>query len=269
MNTPRVTSIITEMIQTYLDKKVSRTAASLAYFLMLSIFPTLICLYAMLGRMFPTVAMIEELTKGLLPTGTIETIVEYLGYITSNNSAGMISAAVIVMATTSAGAYRTLHNAMGEITGGTRYKGLWTFLFSFLFSLLFLAAMYFAVIVIITGGWFINLVEERISFFSIEESWEWMRFILLLALLFVIIYGVYRMTAPRGGKMPLLSGAVLAAVVLEIVSIIFSVFISMSSRYPLVYGSLASVMILMLWLYLCGNILILGNIFNVALYNHK
>lgn len=32
----------------------------------------------------------------------------------------------------------------------------------------------------------------------------------------------------------------------------------MSSRYALVYGSLASLIILLVWLYFCGNILLLG-----------
>ena len=52
-------------------------------------------------------------------------------------------------------------------------------------------------------------------------------------------------------------------------SILFSWFIGMSSKYSLVYGSLASVIILLLWLYLCGNILILGNVFNCVWYKRK
>ena len=32
----------------------------------------------------------------------------------------------------------------------------------------------------------------------------------------------------------------------------------MSSRYSLVYGSLASLIILLVWLYFCGNILLVG-----------
>lgn len=43
----------------------------------------------------------------------------------------------------------------------------------------------------------------------------------------------------------------------------------MSSRYSLIYGSLASVIILLVWLYLCGNILILGNVFNCVWYTRK
>jgi membrane protein len=44
---------------------------------------------------------------------------------------------------------------------------------------------------------------------------------------------------------------------------------SRSTRYSLVYGSLASVIILLVWLYLCGNILILGNVANFVLYRHR
>ena len=43
----------------------------------------------------------------------------------------------------------------------------------------------------------------------------------------------------------------------------------MSSRYSLVYGSLASVIILMLWLYLCGNIVNLGNVLNYVWWRRK
>ena len=60
-----------------------------------------------------------------------------------------------------------------------------------------------------------------------------------------------------------------AAAALVAASILFSWFIGMSSKYSLVYGSLASVIILLLWLYLCGNILILGNVFNCVWYKRK
>jgi len=269
MDAPKITLIISDIIQMYMDKRVSRTSASLAYFLMLSIFPTLICLYAMLGNLFPTVQTIEELTRDFFPKETVETVVDYLGYVTMNSSAAMLSAALLAMATSSAAGFRTIQGAIGEINGGARYSGIFAFCYSFLFSLVFLAAIYFAFVVIVTGGWFIQVVDERISFFSIQESWEWVRFILLFAIFFLIIYGVYRITAPKGTKMPLLKGAAAAAVTLEIVSIVFSVFISMSTKYPLIYGSLASVMIIMFWLYLCGNILMLGSILNAELYRHR
>ena len=89
-----------------------------------------------------------------------------------------------------------------------------------------------------------------------------------LVLLFVLL--AYRLAAPRGKpRPPILTGGFLAAVALAAASILFSWFIGMSSRYSLVYGSLASVIILLVWLYLCGNILILGNVFNCVWYKRK
>ena len=65
---------------------------------------------------------------------------------------------------------------------------------------------------------------------------------------------------------PVVPGALAASAALAIASVIFSFLMSNSTRYSLVYGSLASVIILLVWLYLCGNILIMGNVFNYVIY---
>ena len=50
---------------------------------------------------------------------------------------------------------------------------------------------------------------------------------------------------------------------------IFSALMGGSTQYSLIYGSLASVIIMLVWLYLCGNILILGNVLNYVLFIHR
>lgn len=49
---------------------------------------------------------------------------------------------------------------------------------------------------------------------------------------------------------------------LVLASDVFSFLIDLSSRYSLVYGSLTSIIILMVWLYVCGNILLVGAVIN-------
>ncbi len=265
MSIRRVLLAVGGTIQMYMDKQVARASAALSYFLMLTIFPMLICLYEMLGNMFPTAEAIISFTKGFLPENAVETIVEYLGYVTQNHNKTMLLMAIITMATSSAAAFRTIDSIMGEIRGSRRFAGPFAVVFSFIFSLVFLAAVYFAVIVMVTGNWFLNFITEHVSFISISSSWRWGRFILLFLLLFVIIIGIYRITAPKGKNIHLFTGAALASVSLVGISMLFSYFIGMSVKYSLIYGSLASVMILMFWLYICGNIVIIGNIVNVVL----
>ena len=101
-------------------------------------------------------------------------------------------------------------------------------------------------------------------------EWQWFRFLLLFLLVLLFVLLTYRMAAPRGEpRPPVLSGAFLAAGALVAATALFSWFIGLSARYSLVYGSLASVIILLVWLYLCGNILILGDVFNCVWYRRR
>ena len=126
--------------------------------------------------------------------------------------------------------------------------------------------------VLLTGEWLFQLAEQlfHLNSGTLPWDWQWLRFLILFCLVLLFVMVVYRMSAPRGKpRPPLLTGAVLSSAALVAASALFSWFIGMSSRYSLVYGSLASVIILLVWLYLCGNILILGNVFNCVWYRRK
>ena len=43
----------------------------------------------------------------------------------------------------------------------------------------------------------------------------------------------------------------------------------MSSRYSLIYGSLVSIVVLLIWLYLCGQILFLAIVFTSVWYKKR
>lgn len=232
---------------------------------MLSIFPLFICLYAMLGNLFPSAEEMKLLFEGLMPYETLETLAQFLGYVSANSSGRMLSVAVFAMATSSAAGFRIIDKVMFELRGIRRKERMLAFAFSFVFSLLFLAALYLAALLVATGGWFIGFVDRYIRFLNISHNWEWFRFVVLFLVLFVMILGVYRVCSPGGSGIILVPGAVTAAFTMVAVSILFSWFIGLSVKYPLVYGSLASVMIMLLWLYICGNVLFLGNIVNISI----
>ena len=139
-------------------------------------------------------------------------------------------------------------------------------------SVLFLLTIYLALVVLLTGGWLFHLVERlfRLETVTLPWDWQWFRFLLLFLLVFLLScwctgwprpeagHGRLSLQVPFWPPWPLVAATAL-----------FSWFIGLSSRYSLVYGSLASVIILLVWLYLCGNILILGNVFNCVWYRHK
>ncbi len=249
----------------YVGHRIPIAAAGLGFFLTLSFFPLLICLQTMLGSAFPTSEELRGFLSVLLPADTVSAIQEYLRYVASNRSDTMLAMALSVVASSSAAAFRVVNRVMGEMRGVRRIRGVFSLVFSFCLSLLFLAAIYLAVILIGTGRWFLDYADRHIYFMNISESWRWWRFVLLGLLLFVMICGVYRITARRSAHVRLLPGAALASAALVAVSVVFSAFIGAGVKYPLIYGSLAGVIVIMLWLYTCGVILFLGNAVNVTL----
>ena len=265
----RIYCFINTMVRYYLDFHISRASAALSYFLMLTIFPLLICLYGMLGSLFPAPAEIREILDLFLPDSAVETIMEFVRYISSNVSYRMVSIAIVAMATSSAAGFRIIDKLTYELRGIKRSRRALAFIFSFAFSLVFLAALYLAALLIVSGGRFMAYADRYISFMNVSDNWGWFRFALLFLLLFVMIVGVYRVTAPQKDGVLLVPGAVAASLAMLGVSMVFSWFIGMSARYPIVYGSLASVMIMLLWLYVCGNVLFLGNILNIVLENNN
>lgn len=261
-----------EIADLYFSKRVARSAAELAYFLILSFFPILICINALVGLLDLDTAAMLEMASPLLPREALEVLAEYIRYITGNQTPGLLAAGLVMTLFSSSAAFRALMNIMGDIYERSSYQGLVQIVASVAFSLLFLAMIYLSLVVLLTGGWLFQLVED---FFHLESGmlpwdWQWIRFFILFCLVLLVVLVVYRMSAPRGKPTPpILTGGILASAALVAASMVFSWFIGMSSRYSLVYGSLASVIILLVWLYLCGNILILGNVVNCVWYRRK
>lgn len=261
----KIICLAEDVIKLYFGIHISRASAGLSYFLMLSVFPLLICLYSMLGSLFPTAEELEGILRGLLPGETVSTLMEYLGYVSSNSSHKMVTVALVALATSSAAGFRIIDKVMDEIRGTRRKDKHAAFLMSFAYSLLFLFAIYFAALLIASGGWFIKFVDENTNIINISRNWEWFRFILLFFVLFVFILGAYRICRPHKRNTIIVPGAFWASFAIVAISLLFSWFIGASIKYPLIYGSLASVMLMLLWLYIFSNLLFLGNILNVTL----
>ena len=262
---------VREILEVYFDRRVSRSAAELAYFLILSFFPVLICVNAFVGLLHLDVNLILAGTEEFLPKESRSILGDYILYITDNQSNAMLFAGLTRTLFSASAAFRALMNIMADIYGRTTYRGVGQVVASVAFSVLFLITIYLSLAVLLTGSWFLHLVETYLPWVrQVVGDWQWIRFWVLFCLVMLFVLLTYRMAAPRGKpRPPILTGGVLASAALVCASMLFSWFIGMSSRYSLVYGSLASVIILLVWLYLCGNILILGNVFNYVWYRRK
>jgi len=182
----------------------------------------------------------------------------------------MLTIGLTAMLTSSSAAFRSFTGITGEIQGKMRFSGVWGWIISFIFSIVFLIAIYASALVVVTGEWLIHFMDMHFEISEITAIWNWIRFVILFLLFFAVIYSVYLISAPKHAtKMSRLPGALVAAVILVIASILFSHLITTSIRYEVLYGSLASFIILMVWLYTCAIILIMANVINISVSKLK
>ena len=264
---------VADVVGVYFGNHVSRSAAELAYFMVLTLFPIFICVSAFVSQLHMDLAGMLEEAERFLPEGVAVILGDYLSYLQGNQSVGMFLAGVFMTVLFASAAVRGLMNIMHEVYGRSTFRGLSQLVASILFSLLLLFTIYLSLAVVVTGNWFFNLIEEVFHLERLAErfgTWQWTKYILLLAIVFLFILLLYRFTAPlTRPRPPVMVGALGASVALAAASVIFSWIMGRSTNYPLVYGSLTSVIILLVWLYLCGNILILGSVVNAVLYRHR
>lgn len=261
----RIVRFVKNFIRIYTDTQVTIASAALSYYFTMTFFPLIICLYTMLGNSYDQAMRIVQFLKSFASEEAIDLISDFLVYVASNNSPAMMVAGLAVLVTSASAASRSIQTTIGRMQGGVKFKAFMYFAFSILFSLVFLAAIYFAMLVMLTGRQFITTVNKLLPFIDISHSWNWMRFLVMGGIFFVLVWGVYETAKRNCDEYSTFPGTVVTTVALVAESLLFSVFIGRSAKYPLVYGSLASLILLMLWLYSCCLIIYVGAAVNIAL----
>ena len=261
-------SFCLEAADAYGQVGVARSAAALSYFLILTLFPLLMCVNYFIGLFHLDLEQILSGLDQVLPGGALSVMTDYLTYVAGSQSPGLLWASLFTILVSASAGLRTLFLTMDQLHGTRDVHPVRRFLLSILLSVLLLLTIYLSVVVIFTGDWFFWFLEGRlprrlaelIPLPALSQLWKWIRYLLLFCFVLVLLLLIYRAGVPRRlmSNRAVLADSFFTALAMVACSVLFSWFIGMSSRYALVYGSLASLIILLVWLYFCGNILLLG-----------
>ena len=269
-----------EALLLYFSRRVPQAAASLAYFVLLTVFPVLICVSYLLGLVnIDVVSLIDQL-QTVFPEAALDVVESYLVYISSHQSIGLFFAGLAAGWFSAAAAFRTVTQVIVDMydeVSQSMLRGLVSSTYpgneavAFTVALALLVTVNLSVMVVVTGQRTLAAVAQRLPFLSpAADLWSWTRYVLLFCIFFLFLMGVLNLAAPFGTpRLPMLVSSLVSALALVVSSAVFSWFIGLSTRLSLVYGSLVSLIILLLWLYLCGQILFLGIVFTSVWYRRR
>lgn len=261
-----------DMIRRYYVHDVARDSAALTYYLLFAIFPLLIFVSTLLGVLELDIASITAVLAPILPSDVVDIIRTYLEYVAANQSRQLLWFSLVFsiwfpMRSTGC-LMHSLRKAFGRSAPENILLGqLRTLLFTI--WMIFVIGLTLALVVVgrralyfLSG--FLPLSETFIS------VWGYLRFI-ILGLVMAISLGILYQLA-LGQRRPLREvlpgvGSSLAAWLL--LSMAFSYYVENMARYAQLYGSIATIVVVLLWLYMSGQVLILGAELSAALIHRK
>ena len=261
-----------DMIRRYYVHDVARDSAALTYYLLFAIFPLLIFVSTLLGVLELDIASITAVLAPILPSDVVDIIRTYLEYVAANQSRQLLWFSLVFsiwfpMRSTGC-LMHSLRKAFGRSAPENILLGqLRTLLFTI--WMIFVIGLTLALVVVgrralyfLSG--FLPLSETFIS------VWGYLRFI-ILGLVMAISLGILYQLA-LGQRRPLREvlpgvGSSLAAWLL--LSMAFSYYVEHVGQYSVLYGSIATVIVVLLWLYMSGQILVLGAEFSAALIDRE
>ena len=268
-NKERVKEFFSRCLSSYLNNRIPLASAGLAYYFTMTFFPVVICLYTLLGNNYDLAMRAIEYVSDFLPGETIKYLTTFMGYVFENYSVLMMLFAFSVIIITASAAFRSLENTIGEMQGGRRYDGYAFFLVSIVISLLAIVLLYVAIVFLFMTEDILNAINVKIPQVDLQSSWHPLRFLLTSSVTFLLLILIYEFCKRSSDRYSTFYGALTATLILLGISYIFSVFINISVKYPLVYSSLSAIILLMFWLYCSSIAIYTGAIVNVTLRDMK
>ncbi len=266
----RFLKILTQTLNRYFYDGVGRAAAQLSYYMFFSIFPMLMLANIVIGKFDMDIKSVLMSFGEILPEGVINIVADYLDYLgrVDSSSVFWVSLFMTLYALT-----RAFNSLLTSTRAAYRVEraGKVNYLTAAVISALMLLAFFVMAIMTFAGG----IVLEKLLLYitippSIMSLFKLLQYVLVPSILFFMLTWFYYIVPSRKYPVKLaMPGAAFAMVAFNIVTMVFSYYASNFARYSLLYGSLAAVMVLMIWLNMLGVILIMGGELNHVLINNR
>jgi membrane protein len=273
---PSLKAVLRRARGSFKEDHVTDLAAALTYYGVLSIVPALIVLLSVLGLMGQNATnQVVSQVEALAPGSAASFVQTLITQAQSNHTGAGLGAifGVLVALWSASGyvsAFMRASNVIYDIGEGRPiWKTLPIRLGVTILAVLILVIS--AVIVVVSGpvaqqiGDLINVGDTTVLLWSILK---WPVLIVLISLLLAVLFWAAP-NAQQAGIKWVSPGGLIAVLLWVVVSAVFAVYVANFSSYDKTYGSLAGVVIFLVWLWLSNVAILLGAEINAELDHAK
>lgn len=266
ITTPSWHYILRKTVREFSADQATDLAAALTYYAVLAVAPGLIALVSLLslvGQSDQAVEGMLDVARELGPEDAVETVQPIIDQVTSAPAAGLTLVLGLLGALWSAsgyvGAFGRAMNRIYEIDEG---RPVWKLRpMMFLVTFVSLALLAVVVVALVVSGPVAEAIGAVVGLGDAAvATWDVVKWPVVLALMVVVIAVLYYATPnvrqPRFRWMSV--GAAVAILTWVLASAGFGLYVANFSSYDATYGSLAGVIVFLLWLWITNLALLFG-----------
>jgi len=242
--------------------------AEVSFYLLTAMFPFFILLFILASQISDTMQSFLMNIITFLPKDLENMVTEVL--VSFTQSLPIIITATVFGLWYMSSVILTISKALNrfygirETRGYLKLKGL-SLLFSLFIILLIIIS--FALIIFGEGTQFLLEKNNILSFLIQESVWNYARYIGVFLVILITILAMFKILPNKFLSVKaVLAGATLTTIAWCITSYGFSFYVNYFSTYHILYGSLASVIVLITWVYLSAFVILLGGSLNAFWY---
>ncbi|SDO25064.1 YihY/virulence factor BrkB family protein [Alkalicoccus daliensis] len=235
--------------------------AQCAYFLLLSIFPFLLVIVSLFSFLPFTLTDVYLLLENTyVPPGVLIVIEEQWNVLTDDTQPGLLSIGALLTLWTASLALNSILGSLNLAYNVTEDRG---FIKQRLIAIVLTIAMFFVVIVAlvmqVAGVHVQEWLGVEIMFFELNLL-RWLLSSAIIFLVFLVLYWIGPSMWLRFRDVYI--GALVATAGWQLVSYVFSVYVSRFADFAATYGTIGTVIAVMIWFHLISLILLIGGEIN-------
>jgi membrane protein len=246
-------------------------ASSLAFSFFLALFPSIIFLFTLIPYIHIE-GFQEELFKllqSLLPQDAFKAAEGTILDIINKPRGGLLSFGFISALYFSTNGFNAMINAFNETYHSieTRHP-LWQRLISLMMVIVTVILLTIAVVLIILSEIGLHfLLEDQSSLYYLLLIGKWL--ILLILCFCLISFNYYIGPKRKKGWKFFSAGSIMATILAALASIGFAYYVNNFGAYNTLYGSIGTLIVILLWIYINSLILLLGFDLNASIHSAK
>ena len=233
-------------------------AAQTAYFLMMSFIPFILFLTAIVQYTPLTYRVVRQVIIGIVPENLQGFVLSIVAEVFSKSIAVLPVSAIMALWSSGKG-MQALINGLNTIYHVRETRNwLVNRIYSMLYMFLFVIALIVSLLLLVMGNRIHEVAMEYVPFLGrVIGRILGAKTFLVFVMLFLVFLVLYRYLPNRKATLKSqVPGAFLTAVAWSLFSYFFSLYFAFFPNVSSMYGSLSTLIMVMLWLYCCMNLLL-------------